>query len=126
MTACPQTSIFELSVRWWTGNTDWFLECECQSKSVSNSRTTAGAAMWWKMCLYLDSINVLRNANGKINLKEEQKLVVKEMLFGISGLPEMFLLFFRLAIWQEFRKRSGRQIVTACVLVVLPLRDRSI
>ena len=51
-----------------------------------------------KMCLYLDSIIVLRNANGKINPKEEQKLVVKEMLFGISGLPEMFLHFFRLAI----------------------------
>ena len=50
------------------------------------------------MCLYLDSINVLGNANGKINLKEEQKLVVKEILFGSSGLPEMFLLFFRLAI----------------------------
>ena len=50
------------------------------------------------MCLYLDSINVLRNANGKINLKEEQKLVFKEMLFGSSSLPEMFLLFFRLAI----------------------------
>ena len=60
---------------------------------------TAGAAMWWKnVCLYLDSINVLRNANGKINLKEEQKLVVKEMLFGSSSLPEMFLFFFRLAI----------------------------
>ena len=59
------------------------------------------------MCLYLYSINVLRNANGKIKLKEEQKLV-KEMLFGILGLPEMFLLFFRLAIWQEFRKHSGR------------------
>ena len=52
------------------------------------------------MCvLYLDSINVLRNANGKINLKEEQTLVVKEMLFGSSGLPEMFLLFFRLATY---------------------------
>ena len=50
------------------------------------------------MCLYFDSINVLRNANVKINLKEEQILVVKEMLFGCSGLPEMFLLFFRLAI----------------------------
>ena len=50
------------------------------------------------MCLYLDSINVLRNVNVKINLKEEQKLVVIEMLFGSSGLPEMFLLFFRLAI----------------------------
>ena len=50
------------------------------------------------MCLYLDSINVLRNVMGKINLKEEQKLVVKEMLFGMSGLPEMFLLFYRLAI----------------------------
>ena len=34
------------------------------------------------MCLYLDSINVLRNGNGKINLKEEQTLVVKEMLFA--------------------------------------------
>ena len=66
---------------------------------LSNSRTTAGAAMCGgRMCLYLDSINVLRNANGKINPKEEQKLVVKEMLFCISGLPEMFLLFFRLAI----------------------------
>ena len=50
------------------------------------------------MCLYLDSINVLRNANVKINLKEEQKLVVKEMLFGSSGLPEMFLVCFQLAI----------------------------
>ena len=60
---------------------------------------TAGAAMWWKnVCLYLDSINVLRNANGKINLKKEQKLVVKEMLFDSSSLPEMFLFFFRLAI----------------------------
>ena len=60
---------------------------------------TAGAAMWWKnVCLYLDSINVLRNANGKINLKKEQKLVVKEMLFGSLSLPEMFLFFFRLAI----------------------------
>ena len=60
---------------------------------------TAGAAMWWKnVCLYLDSINVLQNANGKINLKEEQTLVVKEMLFGSSCLPEMFLLFFLLAI----------------------------
>ena len=48
---------------------------------------TAGAAMWWKnVCLYLDSINVLRNANGKINLKEKQTLVVKEMLFGSSCL----------------------------------------
>ena len=64
----------------------------------SNSRTTAGAAMWWKNVFVFNSINVLRNANGKINLKEEQKLMVKEMLFGISGLPEMFLLFFRLAI----------------------------
>ena len=65
----------------------------------SNSRTTAGAAMWLKnVCLYLDSINVLRNANKMINLKEEQKPVVKEMLFGSSDLPEMFLLFFRLAI----------------------------
>ena len=50
------------------------------------------------MYLYLDSINVLQNANVKINLKEEQKHVVKELLFGSSGLPEMFLLFFRLAI----------------------------
>ena len=46
------------------------------------------------MCLYLDSVNVLRNVNGKINLMEEQKLVVKEMRFGSSGLPEIFLLFF--------------------------------
>ena len=60
------------------------------------------------MCLYLDAINVLRSANEKINLKEEQKPVVKEMLFGSSGLQEMFLLFFRLAILKEFRKRSGR------------------
>ena len=60
---------------------------------------TAGVVMWWKnVCLYLDSINVLRNASGKINLKEEQTLVVKEMLFGSSVSPEMFLLFFRLAI----------------------------
>ena len=67
----------------------------------SNSRTTTVAAMWWKNVFVftnLDSINVLLNANVKINLKEEQKLVVKEMLFGSSGLPEMFLLFFRLAI----------------------------
>ena len=91
----------------------------------SNSRTTAGVAMWWKnVCLYLDSINVLRNANGKINLKVEQKLVVKEMLFGSSGLPEMFLLFFRLA--KSFASVLGGQIVTACVLVAFPLRDRSI
>ena len=63
------------------------------------SAVTAGAAMWWKnVYFYLDSIDVLRIANGKINLKEEQKLVVKEMLFGSSILPEMFLLFFRLAI----------------------------
>ena len=48
--------------------------------------------------VYLDSINVLRNANGKISLKEEQTLVVQEMLFGSSCLPEMFLLFFLLAI----------------------------
>ena len=55
---------------------------------------TTGAAMWWKnVCLYLDSINVLRHGNGKINLKEEQTLVVKEVLFGSSGLPQMFLLF---------------------------------
>ena len=57
----------------------------------SNSHTTAGAAMWWKnVCLYLILSMFLRNANGKINLKEEQKPVVKEMLFGSSGLPEMF------------------------------------
>ena len=42
---------------------------------------TAGAAIWWKnVCLYLDSINVLRNANGKINLKEEQTLVVSSRI----------------------------------------------
>ena len=52
---------------------------------------TTGAAMWWKnVCLYLD---FLRHGNGKINLKEEQTLVVKEVLFGSSGLPQMFLLF---------------------------------
>ena len=68
----------------------------------------------------------LRNANDKINLKEKQKPVVKEMLFGSSGLPEMFLLFFRLAISKSFASVLGGQIVTACVLVVFPPRDRSI
>ena len=93
-------AFFIFSVRWWTGNTDWLLDCECQSKSVRRvilARRLAGRC-GGRMCLYLDSINVLRNANVKINLKEEQKLVVKEMLFGSSGLPEMFLLFFQLAI----------------------------
>ena len=87
----------------------------------SNSRTTAGAAMWWKnVCLYLDSINILRNANGKINLhvKEELKPVVKEMLFGSSGSDWPFS--------KSFASVLGGQIVTACVLVVFPLRDRSI
>ena len=72
----------------------------------SNSRTTAGAGCGGRMCLYLDSINVLRNANVKINLKEEQKLMVKEMLFGSSGLPEMFLLFFRLQFSKGFASVS--------------------
>ena len=52
----------------------------------SNSRITAGAAIG------------RRNANGKINLKEEQTLVGKEMLFGSSDLPDMFLLFFQMTI----------------------------
>ena len=52
------------------------------------------------MCLYLDSnfYQCFVKCKWKVKLKEEQKLVVKEMLFGSSGLPEIFLLFFRLAI----------------------------
>ena len=135
MTACPQTSIFELSVRWWTGNTDWLLECECQSKSVSReilawrlARRCGG-----RMCLYLDSINVLRNANVKINLKEEQKHCGERNAVWQFGLARDVLALFPTGhlerVSQAFRKRSERANSysrRACVLVVYSFRYCSI
>ena len=41
-------------------------------------------------------------SQSKSILKEEQRLAVKEMLFGSSGLAEMFFLYFQLAIRQAF------------------------
>ena len=87
------------------------------------------------LCISLDSVNDLRNPIRKVNnLNEEQELVMKEMFFGNSGLADVLAVFktgfgksiiysiFAVAK-QQFRKRSGCQTVTTCVLVVAPLKN---
>ena len=99
----------------------------------SNSRTTAGAAMWWKNVFVFRFYQRFAKCKWKDQPKGRTETCGERIAVWQLGFARDVLALFptgHLArVSQAFRKRSGRANSysrTVCVLVVFSLRYRSL
>ena len=93
----------------------------------SNSPTTAGAAMWWKNVFVFRFYQCFAKCNGKDQPKGRTETCgERNAVWHLGFARDVLASFTDWPFSKSFANVLGGQIVTACVLVVFPLRDRSI